>query len=69
MSKTVAAIVGGVGLGILIAFANAGAFPFWESNDANAQSKPQVAQTAPAPPADTHQPAPANAPEPSAGWP
>jgi serine protease Do len=65
MSKTIAAIVGGVGLGILIAFANAGAFPFWDSNDANAQSKPQTAQTAPAPPADTHQPAPANAPEPN----
>jgi serine protease Do len=62
MSKTVAAIAGGVGLGILIAFANAGAFPFWDSNDAHAQSKPQVAQT---PPAASHQPAPANAPEPN----
>lgn len=61
MSRTVAAIVGGVGLGILIAVANAGAFPFWGSNDAQAQSKPQVAQA----PAQNHQPAPANAPEPN----
>ena len=65
MSKTVAAIVGGVGLGILIAFANAGAFPFWGSGDAHAQSKPQVAQTAPSAPDNTHQPAPPNSPEPN----
>jgi serine protease Do len=58
MGKTVAAIAGGVGLGILIAFANAGAFPFWGSDDAKAQ-------TAPAPAAEEHQPAPANAPEPN----
>jgi len=64
MGKTVAAIVGGVGLGILIAFANAGAFPFWGSGDAQAQSKPQAAQ---APPAANHQPAAANAPEPNEG--
>ncbi len=55
MGKTVAAIAGGVGLGILIAFANAGAFPFWGSDDAQAQ----------APVAEEHQPAPANAPEPN----
>jgi serine protease Do len=58
MGKTVAAIAGGVGLGILIAFANAGAFPFWGSDDAKAQ-------TSPAPAAEEHQPAPANAPEPN----
>src|ERR1700681_15634 len=63
MSKTVAAIVGGVGLGILIAFANAGAFPFWGSDDAHAQGKPTPIQAAPA--AETHQPSPANAPEPN----
>ena len=63
MGKTVAAIAGGVGLGILIAFANAGAFPFWGSDDAHAQSKPQPVQAAPA--AENHQPAPANAPEPN----
>ncbi len=62
MSRTVAVIAGGVGLGILIAFANAGAFPFWDSNDAHAQSKPRTAQT-PAP--ANHEPAPANAPEPN----
>ena len=62
MGKTVAAIAGGVGLGILIAFANAGAFPFWGSDDAHAQSKSQPAQ---APAAEHHQPAPANAPEPN----
>jgi serine protease Do len=55
MGKTVAAIAGGVGLGILIAFANAGAFPVWGSDDAQAQ----------APVAQEHQPAPANAPEPN----
>jgi len=65
MSKTVAAIVGGVGLGILIAFANAGAFPFWGSGDAQAQSKPQVGQSAPSASAGNHQPAPPNAPEPN----
>jgi S1-C subfamily serine protease len=63
MGKTVAAIVGGVGLGILIAFANAGAFPFWGSDDAHAQGKPTPMQAAPA--AENHQPAPANAPEPN----
>ncbi len=63
MGKTVAAIVGGVGLGILIAFANAGAFPFWGSDDAHAQGKPTPIQAAPA--AENHQPAPANAPEPN----
>jgi serine protease Do len=66
MGKTVAAIVGGVGLGIMIAFANAGAFPFWGSDDARAQGKPAPAPAAPAGPAAApHQPAPANAPEPN----
>ena len=63
MGKTVAAIVGGVGLGILIAFANAGAFPFWGSDDAHAQGKPTPIQAAPV--TENHQPAPANAPEPN----
>jgi serine protease Do len=63
MGKTVAAIVGGVGLGILIAFANAGAFPFWGSDDAHAQGKPTPIPAAPV--AENHQPAPANAPEPN----
>jgi serine protease Do len=62
MGKTVATIAGGVGLGILIAFANAGAFPFWGSDDAHAQSKAQMVQSQAA---DSHQPAPANAPEPN----
>ena len=44
MGKTVAAIAGGVGLGILIAFANAGAFPFWGSDDAKAQTAPAPAR-------------------------
>ena len=63
MGKTVAAIVGGVGLGILIAFANAGAFPFWGSDGAHTQGKPTPVQAAPA--TDNHQPAPNNAPEPN----
>jgi serine protease Do len=63
MSKTVAAIAGGVALGILVAFANAGAFPFWGSDDARAQKK---AQPAPAvPPAKHQELAPSNTPEPS----
>ena len=62
MGKTVATIAGGVGLGILIAFANAGAFPFWGSDDAHAQGKAQTVQSQAA---DSHQPAPANAPEPN----
>ena len=65
MGRTVPAIAGGVVLGIIVAFASAGAFQFpWGSGDQPQLPKnaapAQTAQTAPA-----HQPAPPNAPEPN----
>ena len=65
MGRTVPAIAGGVVLGLIVAFASAGAFQFpWGSGDEaqppKAASPGQVAQTAPA-----HKPAPPNAPEPN----
>ena len=66
MGKTVAAIAGGVALGIAVAFASAGAFQFPWGSDTTQQAKPAV----PAPAAQTaqsYQPAPPNAPEPYEG--
>src|SRR5260370_34085746 len=65
MGRTVPAIAGGVVLGLIVAFASAGAFQLpWGSGDEapppKAASPGQVAQTAPA-----HKPAPPNAPEPN----
>ena len=62
MGKTVAAIAGGVVLGIAVAFANAGAFPFWGSGDDQAAGKPRPTQ---AEAGASHNPAPPNAPEPT----
>jgi serine protease Do len=63
MGKTVAAVTGGVVLGLAIAFANAGAFQFpWGSGDNNG-SKPQASSQNH--PEASHQPAPPNAPEPN----
>ena len=60
MGKTIAAVAGGVVLGIAVAFANAGAFPLWSSDTPGAaKSVPTQAETT----AD-HHPAPPNAPEP-----
>jgi len=60
MGKTIAAVAGGVVLGIAVAFANAGAFPLWSSDTPGAAKPvPTQAETT----AD-HQPAPPNAPEP-----
>ncbi len=62
MAKKIAAVVGGVLLGTVIAFARAGAFPFWGSGE---RSKPAAP---PAPAAKAAQPstlAPANQPEPA----
>ncbi|HKV55690.1 MAG TPA: DegQ family serine endoprotease [Candidatus Binataceae bacterium] len=65
MGKTIAAVMGGVALGIAIAFANAGAFQFpWGSGGqgsaaASPAANPQVTAQ------ETHQPAPPNAPEPN----
>jgi len=63
MGKTVAAIAGGVAVGIVVAFANAGAFQFPWGSDAAQQGAPGAPAPA-AQTAQTHQPAPANAPEP-----
>jgi serine protease Do len=64
MAKKVAAVLGGVLLGLIIAFARAGAFPFWGSDDKGAKaaaSAPQAAASMlPAP-----SPAAPNAPEPN----
>ncbi len=66
MFKKIAAVSCGVFLGILIAFARAGAFPFWSSSPqqehAKSQSPPaeRTAQAEPNP-----EPAPANQPEPN----
>ena len=64
MGRTIAAVAGGVALGIAVAFANAGAFQFpWGSGDEPA--KPQSAAPPHTMTAQTHLPAPANAPEPT----
>jgi serine protease Do len=63
MGKTVAAIAGGVAVGIVVAFANAGAFQFPWGSEATHESK-SAAPAAPAPAAQAQQPAPPNAPEP-----
>src|SRR5579875_2374450 len=62
MGKTIAAIAGGVVLGIAIAFANAGAFPFWGSDEGQTAANPHQAQTGTK---ASHNPAPPNAPEPT----
>lgn len=67
MGKTIAAVTGGVMLGLAIAFADAGAFQFpWGSGDQAA--KPPVSsqnQTHQKQALASHQPAPPNAPEPN----
>ncbi|HVN89646.1 MAG TPA: DegQ family serine endoprotease [Candidatus Binataceae bacterium] len=65
MGRTLPAIAGGAVLGVIVAFASAGAFQFpWGSDDQ--PQKPKAAAPAQAAQAEpTHQPAPANAPEPN----
>ena len=77
MLKKIAAVAGGVFIGLVIAYARAGAFPFWGSGDGAAKAPPaQQAQAAPvaplpAPPvAGVHvapppEPAQPNTPEPN----
>ncbi|HUN59826.1 MAG TPA: DegQ family serine endoprotease [Candidatus Binataceae bacterium] len=70
MVRTIVAVSGGVVLGLVIAFANAGAFPFWnDSSSAPGASKPSGAPMAEADRVQGNQmqpqPAPANAPEPN----
>ena len=50
MVKKIAAVAGGVLIGLAIAFARAGAFPFWGS-DSDASKAPPPAQQAQANPA------------------
>src|SRR5258708_6344127 len=64
MLKKIAAVAGGVFIGLIIAFARAGAFPFWGSGgDApkapSSSQQAQQAQTAPAAPAAPPHPLPA----------
>jgi serine protease Do len=64
MGRTLAAVAGGVVLGIAVAFANAGAFQFpWGSEESSAT--PQGTAPSQTLAAQAHQPAPPNAPEPS----
>ena len=70
MARKVAAVLGGVLLGLIIAFARAGAFPFWGSDDKAAKDGSSTTQTAEAPHAAASSliaPAPAapNSPEPN----
>src|SRR5260370_34233649 len=60
MVKKIAAVAGGVFIGLIIAFARAGAFPFWGSGGDGPKAPPssQQAQAAPAAPA-APQPLPA----------
>jgi S1-C subfamily serine protease len=63
MAKTIAAIAGGVALGIAVALSSAGAFQFpWGSGEQT--QPPKNAQTAQNGVA-SHEPAPPNAPEPN----
>src|SRR6202051_4944527 len=74
MFKKIAAVSCGVFLGILIAFARAGAFPFWSGGSQQDQAKSQSghAKASQSPPAERAPqteanggPAPANQPEPN----
>ncbi len=58
MAKKIAAVIGGVLLGITIAFARAGAFPFWSSSSST-NGKPEASADSPAATAKPAPPAPA----------
>src|SRR5271157_648397 len=70
MTRKIAAVLGGVLLGVMIAFARAGAFPFWNSGDSG-QSKGEVPPTVQSQTPSSHMqaqvpaPAPPNQPEPN----
>jgi len=72
MTRKIATILGGVVLGIAIAFARAGAFPFWNNEpDTPKQDTPAPnlqSQANPAPQPQIVLPAPANQPEPGARY-
>src|ERR1700684_2555156 len=68
MSKKIGAVFIGVIIGLMCAFARAGAFQLWGSDKPQGQSSP-AAQSAqaeqPKPPGNVSSPAPANQPEPN----
>ena len=67
MFKKIAAVSCGVFLGIVIAFARAGAFPFWgsSSQEEHAKSQPVPAERTAQAEQSSSEPAPANQPEPN----
>jgi serine protease Do len=68
MIKTIVAVTGGVALGLVIAFANAGAFPFWNDSSSSGTSTSHGAPLAAEQKQSNQmqpQPAPPNAPEPN----
>jgi serine protease Do len=65
MTRKIAAILGGVVLGVTIAFARAGAFPFWSSSDTDQPKSDAPQASVPAQAASQAEPAPANQPEPN----
>jgi serine protease Do len=65
MAKKIAAVSCGVLLGIVIAFARAGAFPFWSSNSPPPPDKNQSPPAERTAQAAKNLPAPANQPEPN----
>src|SRR5271168_4607574 len=65
MTRKIAAILGGVVLGVTIAFARAGAFPFWSSSDTDQPKSDAPQASVPAQAASQTEPAPANQPEPN----
>src|SRR5713226_927511 len=62
MLKKIAAVAGGVFIGLIIAFARAGAFPFWGSGSDAAKAPPSSQQAQAAPAAPVAPPAPLPAP-------
>src|SRR5215469_4326740 len=65
MVKKIAAVVGGVILGLIIAFARAGAFPFWGSSDKGEAQADSSAPQAVSSPLIAPAPAAPNSPEPN----
>src|SRR5215813_14638095 len=65
MVKKIAAVLGGVLLGLIIAFARAGAFPFWGSSDKGEAQADSSAPQAVSSPLIAPAPAAPNSPEPN----
>src|SRR5215469_9538636 len=65
MVKKIAAVVGGVILGLIIAFARAGAFPFWGSSDKGEAQAESSTPRAVSSPLIAPAPAAPNSPEPN----